>query len=423
MKKARIGRNDPCPCGSGKKYKDCHLRSTIVTEEQLRAYIETYFHEYSNRFRTLWDEAKAFLPEDRVLPHRIIATISSTHGVAIEYVQPEEALSITTLITPERIETAVFPKTGSHEATRPMFKIGESNGVSMGVSIERLTLQVADGWRFVDIGGFGEVRFRDVCLRSKYRGETCEKIVRCLELYGDNSGVRWNEQRARQDAIDDIIHMLARAAWFGTINVIDAPDTIQKDLLRAFSALRPPDVTLSRLKRIQREFAALIEHGVSESEMQSFLESGRNHLIFGPHYDKAHRQEPLGCEYKVDLFLETTEKEIHLVELEPPSARIYTKKGDPTREFRHAQQQIENYQRWCIDNIAYIRQKHPNIYRPFGYVVIGNSLDLNEKGERQLQQTNVNLRGSIEIIPYDRLLHRLDTMIQNLAALGSGNRI
>ena len=22
----RIGRNDPCPCGSGKKYKNCHMR-------------------------------------------------------------------------------------------------------------------------------------------------------------------------------------------------------------------------------------------------------------------------------------------------------------------------------------------------------------------------------------------------------------
>ena len=23
---ARVGRNDPCPCGSGKKYKHCHMR-------------------------------------------------------------------------------------------------------------------------------------------------------------------------------------------------------------------------------------------------------------------------------------------------------------------------------------------------------------------------------------------------------------
>jgi preprotein translocase subunit SecA len=24
----RVGRNDPCPCGSGKKYKNCHMRQT-----------------------------------------------------------------------------------------------------------------------------------------------------------------------------------------------------------------------------------------------------------------------------------------------------------------------------------------------------------------------------------------------------------
>lgn len=23
---SKIGRNDPCPCDSGRKYKDCHLR-------------------------------------------------------------------------------------------------------------------------------------------------------------------------------------------------------------------------------------------------------------------------------------------------------------------------------------------------------------------------------------------------------------
>jgi preprotein translocase subunit SecA len=22
----KVGRNDPCPCGSGKKYKNCHMR-------------------------------------------------------------------------------------------------------------------------------------------------------------------------------------------------------------------------------------------------------------------------------------------------------------------------------------------------------------------------------------------------------------
>ena len=26
VRKAKVGRNDPCPCGSGKKYKNCCLR-------------------------------------------------------------------------------------------------------------------------------------------------------------------------------------------------------------------------------------------------------------------------------------------------------------------------------------------------------------------------------------------------------------
>jgi preprotein translocase subunit SecA len=25
----KVGRNDPCPCGSGKKYKNCHMRQAM----------------------------------------------------------------------------------------------------------------------------------------------------------------------------------------------------------------------------------------------------------------------------------------------------------------------------------------------------------------------------------------------------------
>src|SRR5262245_13853735 len=30
---SKIGRNDPCPCGSGKKYKRCCYRSAIVSRQ------------------------------------------------------------------------------------------------------------------------------------------------------------------------------------------------------------------------------------------------------------------------------------------------------------------------------------------------------------------------------------------------------
>ena len=32
---AKVGRNDPCPCDSGKKYKDCHEKEGSVYLEKL----------------------------------------------------------------------------------------------------------------------------------------------------------------------------------------------------------------------------------------------------------------------------------------------------------------------------------------------------------------------------------------------------
>lgn len=32
----KVGRNEPCPCGSGKKYKDCHIKGGEEFLESLR---------------------------------------------------------------------------------------------------------------------------------------------------------------------------------------------------------------------------------------------------------------------------------------------------------------------------------------------------------------------------------------------------
>ena len=41
---AKVGRNDPCPCGSDKKYKDCH-------EKAGTAYLEKLAHDTMTRER------------------------------------------------------------------------------------------------------------------------------------------------------------------------------------------------------------------------------------------------------------------------------------------------------------------------------------------------------------------------------------
>ncbi|REJ79628.1 MAG: hypothetical protein DWQ36_01055 [Acidobacteria bacterium] len=32
----KVGRNDPCPCGSGRKYKDCHIKEGEAFLQGLR---------------------------------------------------------------------------------------------------------------------------------------------------------------------------------------------------------------------------------------------------------------------------------------------------------------------------------------------------------------------------------------------------
>jgi hypothetical protein len=35
--KPKVGRNDPCPCGSGKKYKKCHGKDEEAAREEISA--------------------------------------------------------------------------------------------------------------------------------------------------------------------------------------------------------------------------------------------------------------------------------------------------------------------------------------------------------------------------------------------------
>jgi hypothetical protein len=40
MTTMKIGRNDPCPCGSGKKYKHCCLSPASVVSDELHSLLE-----------------------------------------------------------------------------------------------------------------------------------------------------------------------------------------------------------------------------------------------------------------------------------------------------------------------------------------------------------------------------------------------
>ena len=48
IKKSKTGRNDPCPCGSGRKYKNCCLRKAVVEEPDIKY---QYYKKYKIRLK------------------------------------------------------------------------------------------------------------------------------------------------------------------------------------------------------------------------------------------------------------------------------------------------------------------------------------------------------------------------------------
>ena len=72
---SKVGRNDPCPCGSGKKYKKCCLSKTyteVGKEDSIRArLVEDLLVFFNNNYKDrledaeflFWDE---FVPEEHL---------------------------------------------------------------------------------------------------------------------------------------------------------------------------------------------------------------------------------------------------------------------------------------------------------------------------------------------------------------------
>ncbi|MGB6837278.1 MAG: Shedu anti-phage system protein SduA domain-containing protein [Dehalococcoidia bacterium] len=87
----------------------------------------------------------------------------------------------------------------------------------------------------------------------------------------------------------------------------------------------------------------------------------------------------------------------HLVELESPRARVLTQVGgEPSKEYRHAKQQIDDWRIWLRDNVAYIRQKYEGLDDTFAGVII--------IGRRQEIPTHETLRKRYRELSSDHLL-------------------
>jgi hypothetical protein len=115
---AKVGRNDPCPCGSGKKYKKCCLGWGLRVEPGLASGVLDEFREAAgNREFQSLEELQAFA--DDYMGGRNRAPIEDFHGLSAEQMQQllYERFDSPSLVT--------FPETLATEPRAPAASLFE----------------------------------------------------------------------------------------------------------------------------------------------------------------------------------------------------------------------------------------------------------------------------------------------------------
>lgn len=141
-------------------------------------------------------------------------------------------------------------------------------------------------------------------------------------------------------------------------------------------------LTALQVERDVIEYEALLDKNVPEARVHEFLAThtyffnGALRLFgFSPVYSKT----KLGCDYEVDFaWLDSSSfgPDWHLVEIEAPSTRLFTKGGNPTAELTHAVQQLRDWHSWLHDHLEYARRLMPQIEYPLCYIFMGRRKEL-----------------------------------------------
>lgn len=160
----------------------------------------------------------------------------------------------------------------------------------------------------------------------------------------------------------------------------------------------------------------LAKENVEEEAVKQYLKSEASRFIFGLDCVRVRTEHELGDDFAADFVLEHPAARYVFVEIENPSHRLYTQKGNPTAALTHARQQVEDWQQWVEENNPYAQRKLPGCTSPEGLVVIGRRSTLTEEDARRLDRTNTNTRGRLRTITYDDLLESARVIIRNLEA-------
>ena len=165
-----------------------------------------------------------------------------------------------------------------------------------------------------------------------------------------------------------------------------------------------PDLVLYE-KEIEEYGKLINKETILEHEVQEFFEEYPR--ILDARIKKLIPKVSFGGEQYPDFVAILINGNHILIEIEKPIDKIYKRNGDPSSEFSHAEQQINDYLHWLYSNPDYLRKRgFPNISveNTVGLIVIGMSKYLAPREKLKLKTHNFSTRSNHETKTFDQIL-------------------
>ena len=160
------------------------------------------------------------------------------------------------------------------------------------------------------------------------------------------------------------------------------------------------------------DFTELLDSDPAEEQVHEFLAAHEDILLRWSHSSgekkilhskiSLHKYVP---DFAVGNFRMTTNRwEWNLIEIERPSFRLFTNKGDPTSELTHALRQVADWRSWIQNNIQYARTVLRDII-PLcdAAVIIGRRDAVTENDRDRLEMLQIQSPG-VRITTFDSLI-------------------
>jgi hypothetical protein len=163
------------------------------------------------------------------------------------------------------------------------------------------------------------------------------------------------------------------------------------------------------------EYKALVDKCADEPAFQGFFEANANFLE--SKFKTAYTKYKLADELTPDFLLELYDSSYLFVEIEKPGVPLFNRKGNPSAELTHAQQQIRNYVKWVADNKAFLKDREcKNLTGDNfkGLLVVGRSADLSGDELGKLENIKAEVRAKYEIKTFDQVFSENETLLKNI---------